>query len=135
MLEYLVGPLKALIKPIQDLARDKRELRDNALRAICHALNETRIYYQGRERGRERNLEVEAQLAKYWAAAAIPIRHIDPELAMVCEAKCDYWINPDNWTDEEIAQSGIALTDLTKTYRDMLVPSLRGGRSRVPLRP
>ena len=135
MLEYLVGPFKALIKPIQDLARDKRELRDNALRAISHALNETRIYYQGRERGRERNLDVEAQLVKYWSAAAIAIRHIDSQLAVVCEEKCEYWINPDNWTDEEVAQSGIALSDLVKTYRKMLVPSLTGSRPRVAQRP
>jgi hypothetical protein len=134
MIEYVLGQFNALIKPIQDITKDKRELRDNALRAISHALNETRIYYQGRERGRERNLDIEAQLAKYWAAAAIPITHIDPELAMVCEQKCEYWINPDNWTDDEIAQNGIALADLVKTYRKMLVPSLSGSRPRAPLR-
>lgn len=65
LIEYLVGPLNALIKPIQDLTKDKRELRDNALRAVCHALNETRIYYRRREQGKERSLEIEEQLAKY----------------------------------------------------------------------
>jgi len=123
MIEFVLSQFNALIKPVQELSKDKRELKDNALRAISHALNETRIYYKGLERGGPRNLETEAQLAKYWSAAAIPLRHIDPDLAVACAQKCDYWIAPDEWTNEDIKRHGIALDGLHKAYRRMLVPT------------
>jgi hypothetical protein len=122
MFEFVIAQFNAIIKPLQELAKDKRELKDNALRAVSHALNETRIYYKILERGADRNLEVEAQLAKYWSAAAIPLRHVDPGLAMTCELKCDYWLAPDNWSEQDIKNNGIVLGNLHKTYRRMLVP-------------
>jgi hypothetical protein len=123
MFEFVVAQFNALIKPLQELAKDKRELKDNALRSVSHALNETRIYYKSLERGTDRNLEIEAQLAKYWSAAAIPLRHIDPDLAMTCQLKCDYWIAPDRWSEDDLKNNGIALDTLHKAYRRMLVPS------------
>jgi hypothetical protein len=37
------------------------------------------LYYRDLNSGSIRNLEKEAQLAKYWSAAAIPMRHFDEE--------------------------------------------------------
>jgi len=131
MFEFVVTQFNAIIKPLQELAKDKRELKDNALRAVSHALNETRIYYKTLERGADRNLEVEVQLAKYWSAAAIPLRHIDPDLAMTCDLKCDYWIAPDSWSEDDIKNNGIALDTLHKIYRRMLAPSVFARRPGV----
>lgn len=107
---------------IREMGRDKRELRDNALRAISHALNETYLYYRDVNAGKGTNKETEAQLSRYWAAAAIPMRHIDSELSNICEYKADYWIDPESWTVAQIKQIGIDLNKVKRKYRDLLNP-------------
>lgn len=128
MLEYLIDKLISLMGPISTLSRDKRELKDNALRAIVTALQETKIYYKSLERGSERNTDTEAQLVRYWGAAAIPLRHIDEELAMICEHKADFWIDPENWSNDQISGLGIKLEDVTRAYRQLAMPSFSKAR-------
>lgn len=131
MLEYVVDKLIALLGPIATLSKDKRELKDNALRAISTALMETKLYYRDRAKGKPRNLDVEAQIAKYWAAAAIPLRHIDEELAQRCEQKAEFWINPDEWSDDDVERLGIKLEDVSKAYRNIAMPKFSvAGRHR-----
>lgn len=67
-------------------------------------------------------MDIEAQLAKYWSAAAIHLRHFDEELAMICEYKADFWIGPDEWSGVEIERLGIKLEDVTVAYRKMAMP-------------
>ena len=122
MIENVFNNLKALLKLIKNLSREQRELRDNALRSISYALNETYIYYQSIERGHHRNTDTEEQLSKYWAAAAIPMRHIDKDLAMTCDLKSEYWINPENWDNDRIIEVGIELNDIRKRYRELVRP-------------
>lgn len=124
MLDFLVTKLISLMGPIATLSKEKRELKDNALRAISTALQETKVYYRALDSGAERNQDTEAQLVKYWGAAAIPLRHIDEELAMICEHKSEYWLNPNNWSDEEIKEFGIKLQDVTVAYRQLAMPSI-----------
>lgn len=128
MLEFIVKQLTALIGPIQNLSKDKREIKDNALRSVSHALNETYLYYNGLSKGKPRNEDTEKQLSNYWAAAAIPLRHIDENLAMTCEFKAEYWVNPENWDEEQIIEHGIALDRLRKSYRKMLAPNIKRPR-------
>ncbi len=125
MLESMLKPLVSLLGPIQNLSKDKRELRDNALRSISHALNETYLYYSGLEKGNARDPDIEKQLSNYWAAAAIPIRHLDQNLSMTCEHKAHYWINPDNWDENQIQESGIALDGVRHQYRNLLAPNAK----------
>ncbi|HEX5055803.1 MAG TPA: hypothetical protein VFX02_04825 [Gammaproteobacteria bacterium] len=93
------------------------------LRALSIAINETCLYYAGGEKDRER----EELIAKYWSAAAIPVRHIDSELASMCEHKARYWINPDNWSASEKIETGIKLDRLQNLYMEM--PSKRNNNS------
>jgi hypothetical protein len=67
-------------------------------------------------------MDREAQLAKYWSAAAIPMRHFDDQLASICDHKSEYWINPDNYTDEQVTNLGIELGEVRHAYRKMLSP-------------
>ncbi len=120
MIEWVTERLLALIEQLGALSRDRRDLRDNALRAISNALNETSIYYRDLGRGKPRDFDIEAQLSRFWSAAAIPIRHFDPQLAEVCEHKADYWLNPDQWTEQEVKRLGIGLTTVRDQYRTML---------------
>lgn len=122
MLEYVIDKLIGLLGPIATLSKEKRELKDSALRGISIALNETKLYYRDRGRGKERDMDKEAQLANYWAAAAIPLRHIDEELAMICQYKAEFWTDPDHWSSDEIERIGIKLDDVSDAYRKLGMP-------------
>ncbi len=120
MMEWVVERLIALLGPIGTLSKDRRDLKDNALRSISNALLETKLYYRDLGRGQVRNIETETQLSRYWAAAAIPLRHFDQELAAACENKGHYWLNPEAFTPEEIRRMGIRLEDVSLAYRKLV---------------
>jgi hypothetical protein len=67
-------------------------------------------------------LDTEAQLVRYWSAAAIPLRHIDEELAAICDQKADYWLNPEQWSEEDVVKFGIKLDDVAGTYQKLVAP-------------
>jgi hypothetical protein len=125
MITFVIEKLISLPRPVTSLSKERRELRDNALRSISHALDGTYLYYRDLDRGKPRNLETEAQLSRYWSAAAIPIRHIDEELAFICDQKSECWLNPETWDHERVKEVGIALDDVRKRYRGLLHPKLK----------
>jgi hypothetical protein len=125
MIEWVVERLTALLGPIATMAREKRGLKDEALSAVSIALRETKLYYRDMANGAHRSLPREAELVKAWSEAAIPLRHIDEQLAMACEDKAAYWLNPDEWTPEQLKALGIRLQDVSVAYRRMLSPSIR----------
>lgn len=58
MLNEILAGLTKILGPIATLSKDRRELKDSALRAISNALDETYLYYRDLEKGSERNPEV-----------------------------------------------------------------------------
>src|SRR5690349_6671919 len=104
MINEILDGLAKILGPIATLSKDRRELKDSALRAISNALDETYLYYRDLGKGSQRNLEREALLAKYWSAAAIPMRHFDEQLSNICDLKSEYWVNPNNYNDNDIDQ-------------------------------
>ena len=132
MIEWVVERVSALLPTIEKLSVAKHEMKDNALRAISHALNETYLYYSAIEKGEQRNRDIEKQLSRYWATAAIPLRHIDQELASACEYKSEYWTNPESWDQEKVDELGIGLKKVRDKYRALLAPkafAIRGAKS------
>jgi hypothetical protein len=120
-MKFVIDGLKGAFDRILAFRRERRELADNALRAVSHALNETYLYYSRYERAGP-NKETEEQLSRYWAAAAIPLRHIDPEFAMICENKSEYWTNPEHFSSADIKNFGIGLSEVRQRYRSRLFP-------------
>jgi hypothetical protein len=123
MIEFVIEKLIALLGPIATLSRDKRELKDNALRSVSIALRETQLYYRDRGNGETRDMDVEAQLVRYWSDAAIPLSHFDKDFAKICIDKARYWVNPEQWSDNEIERLGIKLKDVSQAYLDLVVPT------------
>lgn len=113
------------------LTKDRRILRDTALESISIALRETQIYYRDLGRGDSRNMDREAQLVKLWSVAAIPLRHIDQDLALICDQKAEYWLTPEQWTEQEIISCGIRLEDVTRAYRQLAMPRTLSSRRRM----
>lgn len=123
MIAQVIDGLIKLLGPVATLSKERRELKDNALRAISTALNETFLYYRDLGKGLARNMDREAQLTNYWSAAAIPLRHFDEELANICDYKAEYWVNPEIYSDDEIKNLGIELNEVRSAYRKMLSPT------------
>lgn len=131
MIKAILDGLSKILGPIATLSKDRRELKDSALRAISIALDKTFLYYRDISNGGGRNLEREALLSKYWSAAAIPMRHFDEQLSNTCEYKSEYWVNPNNYNNNDIEELGIGLDDVRRAYRKMLSPkfSMAGNNS------
>ena len=122
MLQEVLDGLSKILGPIATLSKDRRELKDSALRAISTALDETYLYYRDLDVGKKRNHDREAQLVRFWSAAAIPMRHFDNNLAIICDNKAEYWTDPAQYDKVRIKQLGIALDDVRQAYRKMLRP-------------
>ena len=120
MIEEVLDGLVKIFGPIATLAKTKRELQDSALSAISTALDETYLYYRDLEKGSERNMERETLLVKYWSAAAIPVRHFDGQLANICDLKSEYWLNPEIYSEQQLDELNIRLSDIRVAYRNML---------------
>ena len=125
MIEVILNKLMELLGSLNELGKDRRDLKDRALRAVSIALIETKKYYADLERGEERDREVETQIAKYWSAAAIPLRHFDSGLALICEAKGEYWINPENWNGNEMMRISMQLDNVADAYKQLLSPAYK----------
>jgi hypothetical protein len=119
-IEWVVERLISLIPTVGTIAKDKREIADNALRAVSTALTETCIYYENYRKNGQRDKEIEKQLVRYWSAAAIPLRHIDRELSEICEYKSQYWLNPEEWNQSKANGIAIDLDTVRQKYRSML---------------
>jgi hypothetical protein len=121
MIEVLTESLEGFVTFCVNFYSKKSNARrqdvDDALRAVQIALNETQIYYALRDRGEARSDEKELQLSRYWSAASIPLRHVDPGFAQMCEHKSLYWLNPDNWSDRKVRRYKIRLSTVTKRVR------------------
>jgi hypothetical protein len=137
--EWVVERLISVLPMIGDLKKDKRELADNALSSISTALTETCINVNRWKNIGKRNEDTEAQLARYWSAAAIPLRHIDQELSEICEYKSEYWVDLRNWDPSKTNGIAIDIESVREKYRARLhlnytnqpfqrKPQLRGSR-------
>lgn len=125
MIREILEKLTAILGAIATLSKERRELKDMALRTVCNALDETCLYFRDRERGLVRNIDREDLLVKYWSAAAIPLRHFDEELAIICVRKSEYWLNPDNYDEQQIEVLGIGLESVKQAYKAHLKYSFR----------
>jgi hypothetical protein len=119
ILDVLTG-LTKLSDFLGENHKHQRQLTDAALQSISTALSATSLYYRDLEAGSERDLDMEGKLNVFWATAAIPMRHVDPDLARVCAEKARYWLNPDSWSEREIRDVGIALDSVHRRYIGLL---------------
>lgn len=129
MLEIIEG-IANILGPIATSSRENQSRKDQALRALSYALDETCLYYRDIKNGNLPDRNREAQLVRYWSAAAIPLRYFDVDLAERCDRKSEYWLNPENYNAEEIDAMGIRLDDVRRAYRQLLSPNARLFRNR-----
>lgn len=117
MFKEILDGLIRILGPIATISKERRELKDSALRSISNALDETFIYHRDLRKGNPKDLDREAMLAKYWSAAAIPIRHFDNHLALTCDQKAEYWLDPENYDETQSKDIDITLDSVRQAYR------------------
>jgi len=119
MIEWVVDKVFEIIPALSELRSTQRELADEAITRISDALTETSIYVTHIGDGGEPDTARQEELARLWARAAIPIRHIDQELSDICENKSRYWINPGDWPPDLVKEKGIGIYQVRDRYRDL----------------
>lgn len=89
-----------------------------ALIAIHDASLETRGYQAVWETQRDVHKEIE--LSKMWAKAAAKAAECDTQWSEIAKLKDDYWTSPDKWTESEIKEAGIELSDVIRKVEELL---------------
>ncbi len=118
------GILKFL-SVVSQRAEERTAAEEEALRAICEAVDETQIHLTAYREGNLQALEPSRELAALWRDAALKIRAIDPDLAFRLRMKAEYWTNPRSWTPARIQQARIRLDHVAARARVMLRAGIR----------
>jgi hypothetical protein len=90
---------------------------DSALKLTHKALVQTQLYLH---RNGKRDTDKEFQLAELWYQASIPLRHVDKDLANICNLKGGFWTNPDAWENLEVGEYNIAISNVEEKVRELL---------------
>jgi hypothetical protein len=119
MLEAIPGLGKLL-----DYFSRERHRRDDqidaALAAIYAAANETRIYLARLEETGRRKRKIEAELARLWSKAAVPVRRFDRKLADECLLKARFWVSPDRWEEDDLTEKRLGVDAIYEQARALL---------------
>lgn len=115
MLEALISLLPSLGELLKDKAR-RRSLQDErgqrAVENILRAVNETKLYLAALARGTSRSTTRESRLSRHWTDAAAALHGIDDDLAIRCRLKGEYWADPERWSQRQVKEARILLTDV-----------------------
>ncbi len=120
MWELLISGLLRLLGNLPKYRTRSREQKDIALSSIISAANETKIYIKRVQRTGQTNREAEEKLSRLWAAASVPLRHFDQDLAERCLIKSDAWLNPENYSATDIAKFRIGIEQVYKEAKALL---------------
>jgi len=119
MLGDIITGCKALLDHISTSRNIQREIRDQALAALYMACIETKIYIQRVERMGVSSRQTEEKLARLWSKVAVPLRHLDADLANRCVEKSEYWLSPDNWSNADISRYRIGINQVAMEARKL----------------
>lgn len=99
--------------------RNRNDEYDYALASLLAATCETKIYVSDENIGN--NKETEALIARLWHNAAVAMRRFDSSLADKCFLKGDYWTKPASWTNNDVKQNGITLSEMHEVCRQLIL--------------
>lgn len=93
---------------------------DEALKSLYDALIETQIYIAVLHRDDRPARKKEAELSRLWRDASRKLKGIDSELAEICFDKGTYWINPEEWSQDDIQRANIGISKVCNLAKEML---------------
>lgn len=86
-----------------------KEMRLRAIDGLTPAVTETVLYTRRLRDGLPRDLEKEGQLYIIWGSASSMVAPLDKRLAHDCLAKAEYWLMPQDYTQEKIKELNIRI--------------------------
>ena len=119
MIEQVITALKECVDRIRVSTIRRTDQQNAALLAILAAVQETKVYIRDFTH-RPRNPDKEAELSRLWIKAALPVRHVDIDLADRCLLKAEYWLHPDEWTGARIRQFRLGLDNIHEYCKQLL---------------
>lgn len=120
MLKMILPSLHEFLKHQREGRFRAEDQRDLALNLLLKAINETRLYLQRTQRQITRDRKTEETLVRLWAEAAVPVRHLDRDLAERCTMKSDYWLNPESYSPSDIHKFRIGINQVYQEVKDLL---------------
>lgn len=123
-LEYIneLMLLIAAIKKLQDISKSKKKQLTEALDALRKAAYSTKGYYAAQKVGKGIDKDTEHQLAIMWIDCANKVRNYSEDLYERFKLKRNYWLSPEDWTDEQVKAARIGLDDIHREAEILLDP-------------
>jgi hypothetical protein len=102
------------LRNIQSAKIGRNERYKDAFLAISTAANQTLAYIKDYEEHKNVDRNKEVQLSSYWDKAAADLMEFEPDLARRCTIKARYWADPTRWSQKQIAEAQIRLSEILK---------------------
>jgi len=119
VLDKILTGLLGLLENLRSDRTHSQDKKDLAVSSILMVVNETKIYLKRVQQSSKRNRTTEEKLSRLWAAAAVPLRRFNKDLAERCLSKSDYWLNPEHYTSSDIQKLRISLDQVYKEAKNM----------------
>ncbi|KZN33945.1 hypothetical protein N474_18550 [Pseudoalteromonas luteoviolacea CPMOR-2] len=120
--ELLVSKLNGVALNLWSVPTEKHCIRDTLVFEVSKALMETKKYFRSLESNAPRDHEAEGKLVMLWGLAAIPIKYMDSDLAILLTERAESWLHPEGWTNEEIIEFGNKLQIVSRTFMRLSFP-------------
>ncbi|WP_420777946.1 hypothetical protein [Kosakonia cowanii] len=98
-----------LVNALQSFLFRRSELNSKAIESLSRAIFEVEKYYRDLSLGEVASREKETKISEYWMLAAEPVRRVDPHFASICERKVYYWLNPSQYSRQDILDFEMSL--------------------------
>jgi hypothetical protein len=92
----------------------------DAVQVLQVAVLNTQAYVVQLNRGERVDRQVERGLAEAWQNAAGAFYGLDGALAERLQLKGEYWIQPENWTEQQVLDANISLQHVAEYTRQLL---------------
>jgi hypothetical protein len=98
-----------LVGALQSFLFRRSDLNSKAIESLSKAIFEVEKYYRDLQMGDVASRQRETEIAEYWRVAAEPVRRIDAKFASICECKVYYWLNPAQYSRQDVMDFEMSL--------------------------
>ncbi|HEY0549257.1 MAG TPA: hypothetical protein VGF13_06610 [Verrucomicrobiae bacterium] len=116
----LLDGIIALLRQIGNMQQRDEQQRNLALMAVLTAANQTRGYIAATQRGKPQDIEREHALSNLWETCSFALQPFDFDVSRRCRLKGEYWRDPDQWSEEDIAETRIGLERVAREAEYLL---------------
>lgn len=109
-LEAIITTLILFGLHLHKLGKEKEKEKQVIRIGISEAFHATESYYRLLENGKNRDTEIECNIAEKWEYASFLIEPFDKALSKRLSLKGNFWRGGAAWSEKEISEAGIQLS-------------------------